>query len=515
MDVRCERCSTEYEFDEDRITDAGVAVRCTHCDHVFMVKKVAVTAPMPAGTGSDSAAAWPSTRVPPKAPSDRPREWKVRQANGNLITFKELTTLQKWIVERKLNRDDEITLTGESWKRLGNIAELASFFQVVEEAQRASQLAQQLSGGARVMPPTEAPAAQSGRASSPDGSAPPVLVSLEEAIERTPASPRASAAPPGPSAMREFESFSFSKSAGPRTAGFEAGSAVGSRPIAPEPAFTLNPPSAAPAEQSDDALAAAAGLGKRRRGPWLAILFVLALGAVGYLAYRYFVWVPEQQKQAQMEAEAGASAARAEQERMERERAEQERAAQVRAAQREQERARVAARPPPEVSAPDASVREPSEPVAVGAGNPAPLVPEPLVQAPDAGAPKAVAKAEVPRNFDSYMNQGDRLREREQPRTALDAYAKAAEMEPNRAEPLAGRGLALLDLGRTVAAIAAFEDALKIDPRSGLALMGLAEANRAAGKKDEAIRYYQRYLEVLPDGSEAPVAKAAIRALQE
>src|SRR2546423_1081542 len=73
-------------------------------------------------------------------PGGAAREWKVRQANGNVFTFKELTTLQKWIVERKVSRDDEISLTGESWKRLGNIAELASFFQVVDEAQKGAQL---------------------------------------------------------------------------------------------------------------------------------------------------------------------------------------------------------------------------------------------------------------------------------------------------------------------------------------------------------------------------------------
>ena len=113
------------------------------------------------------------------------------------------------------------------------------------------------------------------------------------------------------------------------------------------------------------------------------------------------------------------------------------------------------------------------------------------------------------------MSQADRFREREQPRNALDAYAKAAEMEPNRAEPLAGRGLALLDLGRTASAIAAFQQALKLNPREGLALMGLAEAYRAEGNKEEAITYYEKYLEVLPNGPEAAVAKAAIEALQE
>ena len=57
MDVRCERCKTEYEFDDARITEAGVTVRCTTCQHVFMVKKKAlvVTVPVKAGGGADEA----------------------------------------------------------------------------------------------------------------------------------------------------------------------------------------------------------------------------------------------------------------------------------------------------------------------------------------------------------------------------------------------------------------------------------------------------------------------------
>ena len=31
MDVRCERCKTDYEFDDARITEAGVTVKCTTC----------------------------------------------------------------------------------------------------------------------------------------------------------------------------------------------------------------------------------------------------------------------------------------------------------------------------------------------------------------------------------------------------------------------------------------------------------------------------------------------------
>ena len=117
MDVTCQKCGVEYEFEDDRITPEGVTVKCTACGHIFKVKREVrvVTEPvMPAQKiGSD---------------------WMVRQASGNVFNFKELTTLQRWIVERKVSRDDEISRTGKNWKRLGDIAELASFFQVVDDA---------------------------------------------------------------------------------------------------------------------------------------------------------------------------------------------------------------------------------------------------------------------------------------------------------------------------------------------------------------------------------------------
>ncbi|MBI5548222.1 MAG: zinc-ribbon domain-containing protein, partial [Deltaproteobacteria bacterium] len=142
MDVRCEHCRTEYEFDDARISEAGVTVKCTVCNHVFKVKKKALVVTEPVRLSElDAPLAPPALPSPGEAERPREREWKVRQASGNVFTFKELTTLQKWIVERKVSRDDEISLTGESWKRLGNIAELASFFQVVEAADRAATLA--------------------------------------------------------------------------------------------------------------------------------------------------------------------------------------------------------------------------------------------------------------------------------------------------------------------------------------------------------------------------------------
>src|SRR5512143_1445131 len=157
MDVRCERCRAQYVFDDEQVTPAGLTVQCTNCGHVFKVKKkelvvtvpvkpdelegvplpATAAAPKPAGSAATPPAAGAAGHEErPRDPREPPREWRVRQGSGNIFTFRELTTLQKWIIEQKVSRDDEISLSGDQWKRLGNIAELASFFQVVEAAER-------------------------------------------------------------------------------------------------------------------------------------------------------------------------------------------------------------------------------------------------------------------------------------------------------------------------------------------------------------------------------------------
>jgi predicted Zn finger-like uncharacterized protein len=129
MDVRCERCGTEYEFDETKVTEAGVTVKCAQCGHLFKVRRrseASIAARMPG----------PAIVTAPVGE----RMWIVRDPkSGDVQRFRELTTLQQWIVERRVSRDHEISRTGETWKPLGEIAELASFFQVVDMASRSGE----------------------------------------------------------------------------------------------------------------------------------------------------------------------------------------------------------------------------------------------------------------------------------------------------------------------------------------------------------------------------------------
>jgi len=105
MDVRCERCDTEYELDDDAIPPGGCPVQCTTCGHTFTVAK----------TGMPQAAAPPAELSP--APTTA--EWLLETGDGKLHRFRNLTSLQKWIIERKVTREDKISRTGHAWRRSG------------------------------------------------------------------------------------------------------------------------------------------------------------------------------------------------------------------------------------------------------------------------------------------------------------------------------------------------------------------------------------------------------------
>jgi predicted Zn finger-like uncharacterized protein len=145
MDVRCERCRAQYVVVDARVTEAGVNVACVQCGHAFLLRKktLAITVPLKGAEAESPTpiadlapqAGAPETRAP--EPAER-SQWRLRQAGGAVFPFRELSTLQRWIVERKASREDEVAAAGEgeSWRRLGEIPELQSFFALLEKARR-------------------------------------------------------------------------------------------------------------------------------------------------------------------------------------------------------------------------------------------------------------------------------------------------------------------------------------------------------------------------------------------
>lgn len=111
MDVTCERCSTEYEFDDALVSETGTSVRCTQCGHRFKVKKQSV------GAGA-------------------PDVWIVRTVGGDAMEFRALRDLKAAISMGRVGRDDVLSRGAGRSRRLASIAELEPFFVVNGQANR-------------------------------------------------------------------------------------------------------------------------------------------------------------------------------------------------------------------------------------------------------------------------------------------------------------------------------------------------------------------------------------------
>ena len=102
MDVRCERCGTEYEFDDALVSDRGTSVKCTECGNEFRV--------LPVGGLTEKG---------------RPDAWHVQRVDGSEVTYTSLRDLQRGIRSRDVQKDDRLRREGQATSRpLGSIPEL-------------------------------------------------------------------------------------------------------------------------------------------------------------------------------------------------------------------------------------------------------------------------------------------------------------------------------------------------------------------------------------------------------
>jgi predicted Zn finger-like uncharacterized protein len=123
MDVRCERCQSEYEVEDAHVSDLGTEVQCSDCGHLFVVKR-------------PGSAAKP-VKASPSPDGEEAGTWVIETAAGRSLRLRDLTTLHKWIIERRVGRQDRLSRSGAPWQRLGEMADLAPFFDIVDSAERA------------------------------------------------------------------------------------------------------------------------------------------------------------------------------------------------------------------------------------------------------------------------------------------------------------------------------------------------------------------------------------------
>ncbi|WP_242343108.1 tetratricopeptide repeat protein [Anaeromyxobacter terrae] len=460
MDVRCERCKAQYVFDDEQITPSGLAVQCTNCGHLFRVKKKELVVTVPVKPGELDSAPMPASAAAPRATGHAPaaarseaREWRVRRPGGAVLTCRELTTVQKWIVEGKVAREDEISAGGDSWRRLGEIDELSSFFSVVAEAERARATPVETPRPpARVPPPP------------PSGFPPPALpFPPPEELGRSARASEAHAAEPASRPARR----------GARGALFVALLAVATG----VGAYALNP-----------------GMVGRLTRKVLGTTAATATPPPTPTATPTPTPTPTPTADATAAAPPSATPAPA---------ANPPSPSSPDPAHAEGQAAAGSPAPP-----------APEPPPSGTAAAPTPEGPSAVVVPASAEATAPLAKPSRPRGPKALLAEAGRLRARGDPTRALELYGRVVSDDPENVAALTGRGLCYLDLSRFAPAAASFESALKLVPSDADALLGLAEAYRAQGRDADAIRCYERYLAEHPDGEEAAVARNAIAELR-
>jgi len=297
MDVTCSRCGTEYEFDETLVSDRGTTVKCTNCGHLFKVYR----------PGAE-----------PGADAGEERAWHVRRKNGETETLGSLRQLQQRITHGKLDEDDEISRGGEAWKKLGEIAELQTFFRAAKAAAEAERAADSPDDAAdthvdepqqkkkstlfgvgapapSIQPPSATPSLDPPRAQPPTTSTPPKPPPPKPKPPPRPPKPEPARVPPPPPKRTQpgpaadvASSVPPPKKAIPKTRYDEPAATAGAKPSArPRAPQTSQPPprKPAPAKEQKPRLyvdeeeeVRTSGGGKSRTGLWVFLILLVGGG---------------------------------------------------------------------------------------------------------------------------------------------------------------------------------------------------------------------------------------------
>jgi predicted Zn finger-like uncharacterized protein len=103
MDVRCNRCSTDYEFDDTLISDRGTTVQCTNCGYQFKI-------------------------YPERTQVMAPERWVVHTMSGKELVYTSLRDLQRAIGAHQVGPKDLLSRGNQPSRPLGSIPELEPFF---------------------------------------------------------------------------------------------------------------------------------------------------------------------------------------------------------------------------------------------------------------------------------------------------------------------------------------------------------------------------------------------------
>ena len=459
MDVRCDRCQTEYELEDDSVAAGGASVQCTTCGHTFVVsRQKRDLTPTPG----------PTTEM--AAPS-----WVLMTEEGKTHRFRDPTTLQKWIVERRVGRNDRVTAPGASPRRLGDMDELRPFFELVDQADRAAsarvarptqpETPQRLSAGARgyASPNYASPNYASPNYASPNYASPDVddddvltsgRLSRGGGGQRGRVSRLDSDIGAGLTTMGMDDSMDF---------------AVPQRNIARKVGLGI---------LAAGLVAGGFYFGTRSGGP--SKFFATATAPASTPA-------PPTPSPAPPVAAAPAPAS---------------------------------ATPPTVTPTPPPAAAVPPAPAATAkTAPPEDVPPEPVPPARPSGRGAAAAATPDPaggrpRSYEQLVAEANRALENGNTAKAQKFVDDALKLQPSGVSAVTASAYLLLDKRKPLAAVGEFKRALNNSPNFPQALFGLGEAYRAAGDTGQAIDAYKKFLAAAPGSEDAPAARRQLRELE-
>lgn len=504
MDVSCPQCETVYELDEDQLDADGATLKCSQCGHLFRLERHV-------GVKSESQ-----------------HRWMVRQSgSGEFLYFTGFDTLHEWIMEGNVDATDEISRTGNQWKRLGEIGEFAPIFQVVEsiadlsgsesaDEQPQGTVAGRVESGEHGGRDRDESAPEEPKTTASRDSSVELEAQTGEQQPSTDRNVEARARTPGSSAATQRESGTGSSESTPReTRGTpESGEPSGRSPQAgPEPCEddrSVEPevqleedrygeePSdgVKPEPGSDDWTLGELEHGTQtgpelnetregsRRWPLVVVAVLIVAGAGVVWQFDHVERMVEDVAEdwggeaiGEMTADEPDPVERAVGE------LEAELASglqQASAKKERRQRAQVTGRASQLIEEGRDTAREESREVAEERAEP--------------------TEAEM-------LAAGRRSLDRGNAQQAMDRFGHLLEQNPEHAEAMVGMGWAYQNADRSAEAVEQFERAYETDPQLGDALIGLGRAEAARGRLQEALAAYEEYKERFPDGDQYSVAE--------
>jgi len=529
MEVTCEQCKAEYDFDEALLGEKGTTVKCSGCGHVF--------------------------RVHPKSEEDAHRSaLQLRFADtGKVVPLASLRELQKRISAGEVTRDDELGREGFPFRRLGEVPELKNFFNPGTGSGSAAPdgpkrtvmglgpvggAPAQRPAGSDTLPPPNPRLAALTATSAPPPPSPRLRVNADDEPARVPIS----GIPTRPAANARADQEALANSAptrpGAMALALDAALAAHERPDAPfeddEPTIArsgfateelLGKPGALAQAMSNAGVPAAQAPATgpvqlrvgdeapERERATSGSKLPLAIGVAVLLAggaAATFKWLGGAREATVAPAsevpDAGTS-----------ETAAQDAATVVIDAPSPDagtaavpDTGAAVAAPAPEKPAPEKPAPEKPAPEKPAPEKPAPEKPAPAAAKPSAPAERPATQAPGT-DYGGMVARGDQLFAKGDLQGAREAYAGAVAVRPSGSEGNSGLGFVLLAQGQ-------LREALPVLSRAAAngymeASIGLGDVHRKLGNTDDAIEAYGTYLARMPNGPRARYAQAQIEAL--